>query len=155
MNNSMEDIVINKALIHQRIKQKFFVENGHGGTASLLSGVEPSIVDMLILFSRMKKSLSPSDFFLLINNLIDCTKTQKTLISFKKKYSHGTSGKVGLELCYGLKTRNAENMLKTRAKYEFDRDSWTTYTKFLQIYDLVYKVIEETGVAVFLQNPEW
>ena len=53
-NNLMEDIAINKVLIYQRTNQKLFVDNGHGGTASPLSGVEPSIIDMIIILSRMR-----------------------------------------------------------------------------------------------------
>ena len=43
----------------------------------LLSRAEPSIVDMLIILSKMRESLSPSECFLVINNLIEDTETQK------------------------------------------------------------------------------
>lgn len=107
MRNSLtEDIRIDKALIHQRIKQNLFVWNGHCGTSSPLSVVEPSIVNMLIILAQMRESLSPSQRLLLSNNLIRGIDAQKN-------------------------------------------------ANFLKMYDLVYKEMEDTGVTVWLDNPEW
>ena len=95
-NNLKDDIRIDKALIRQRIKQNLFVWSGNGGISSPLSTVKTSIADMLILLARMHESLSPSQCFILIKNLIRGTDAQKTLIEFKNKHSHGESGTVGL-----------------------------------------------------------
>ena len=70
-NKLTEDIVFNKDLIYQRIKQELFVGNRYGGTASLLPRVEASAVDIHILLARMRESLSSFEYFLFINNLTD------------------------------------------------------------------------------------
>ena len=46
-------------------------------------------------------------------------------------------------------------MLKRGQKYELDRDNWTTYSNFLQMYDQIYEEMEEAGVARKLLIPEW
>ena len=59
-NKLTDDIIINKALIRQRVKQNLFVGTGHGGTSSPLPMIEVHIVDMLIILARMRESLSPT-----------------------------------------------------------------------------------------------
>ena len=115
-NNLTEYTMISKALIVQRINQIFVVENGHGGISSPLSGVELSIIDMLILLSRMRESYSPSAYILLINNLVDGTEIQKAPILFKKKHLYGTSVKGGLGYLYGFKARNSEKYTQNEGK---------------------------------------
>ena len=54
-----------------------------------------------------------------------------------------------------LKQEIQKNTLKTRAKYELNRDNCTNYADFLQIYNLVYEEIKEAGAAVCIETPEW
>ena len=44
---------------------------------------------------------------------------------------------------------------KREQKYELDRNKWTTYTNFTDMYNHVYIEMEEAGVAVKLDTPVW
>jgi hypothetical protein len=154
-NNLSEDVVINKTLIRSRIKKNIFVRNGHSGPSSPLASIEPHIVEMLIVLSKMRESLTPGNCINLINSLLVGTETQKALIAWKKQYSHGESGTIGYGYWLGLKKRHADKICSKRGqKYELDRDKWTTYANFHQMYELVYKQMEEAGVAVRLETPQ-
>ena len=66
------------------------------------------------------------------------------------------NGKIGLGYWYGFKQRHTGKLCPKRGrKYELDRDSWTTYVRLLQMYDLVYEEMKDDGIAVRLENPEW
>ena len=93
-NKLTDDIVINKALIRQRVKQNLFVGTGHGGTYLPLAMIELHIVDMLIVLARMRESLSPTQCIHFINDLIKGTEAHNALIKFKTKNTYRVSGKV-------------------------------------------------------------
>ena len=71
IDNLTEDIAINEALIHQRLKQNLFTGIGHGGTPSPLAEIEPYIVDMLIILAWIPEWLSPTECVHFINDLIN------------------------------------------------------------------------------------
>ena len=155
-NSLPDDIVIDKPLIRQRMKQNIFVSVGHAGLSSPLTKIEPEIVETLIQLSKMRQSLTPSQSVKLINSMITGTDIQQKLISFKQKYSHGGDGTVGVGYWNGFKKRNADKIVSKRGqKYELDRDNWTTYSNFLQMYDQIYEEMEEAGVARKLLILEW
>ena len=82
------------------------------------------------------------------------------MIDFKTKYCFNNSkdGERLLESGYfkGFKKRNAHRTVsKLGQKYEMDRDNWTTYRNFSNIYDHVIEEICDTGVAEKLDSPMW
>ena len=44
---------------------------------------------------------------------------------------------------------------KKGQKYELDRATWSTYANFEQMYDQIYDMMVEAGVAVKKDYPEW
>ena len=71
-----DDIVIDKPLIRQRMKQNIFVSVGHAGLSSPLKKIEPEIDETLIQLSKMRQSLTPSQSVQLINSMIAGTDIQ-------------------------------------------------------------------------------
>ena len=78
--------------------------------------------------ARMRQALSPSEGVKLINSMILGTKIQRDLIAFKEKHCSNARGTVGIGYWRGFKRRNEHKIVtKKGAKYELDRDKWTTY----------------------------
>ena len=46
-------------------------------------------------------------------------------------------------------------MLETRAKYELDRDKWTTYANFAQMYSHNYLELVNASLIIKLDTPVW
>ena len=151
------DVNISEACIRQRYKKaRFGVGDSKPGPSSPLRKYEDEFVQVMIQMARMRQALSPSEGISLINSLIEGTQAQKDLIAFKKKSSYGDSGTVGVGYWRGFKKRN-EHLIcsKQCQKYELDRDKWTTYANFSNMYDHIYDEMVEAGVATLLDEPEW
>ena len=55
-----------------------------------------------------------------------------------------------------FKQRNTHHIDNKRGqKYEMDRDKWTTYRNFLNMYDHVIEKICEASVVEKLDSPVW
>ena len=106
--------------------------------------------------ARMRQALSPSACLEMINSMIDGTQTQRDLIAFKSKHSHPSGSTVGVGYYHGFMKRN-EHLLtaKRGSKYELDRDRWTTYANFDQMYDHIYDELVDAKVAYKLNTPIW
>ena len=95
-----------------------FCSNSHGGHSSPLQDVENGIVAVIDQIVPLRKCLTLSHTVDLVNTLIDGTNVHKALIQFKKKYSYGKDGTVGIGYWNGLKKdmdmkyaqRNVKNM---------------------------------------------
>ena len=65
--------------------------------------------------------MTPSHTVDLVNTLIDGTNVHKALIQFKKNYSYGKDGTVGIGYWNGFKKRHGyEICTKKRQKYDLD-----------------------------------
>ena len=88
--------------------------------------------------------------------MIEGTKTQRDLIAFKEHSSHGYNRTVGIGYWKAFKQRNTHLICTKRgAKYELDRDRWTTYMNFSDIYDHMYDEMVDTKVASKYNKPMW
>ena len=106
--------------------------------------------------ARMRESLGPSECVALINSLIEGKEAQRDLVEFKEQNSHGGDGTVGLGYWKGFKKRNGHLICSKRGqKYELDRDKWTTYCNFWQMYDHIYTELTDAGLAQKLSTPVW
>ena len=126
------------------------------GPSSPLLKYEPEFVAVITQMARMRMALSPSECISLINSLIDRKQAQCDLISFKKKFKFGEEGRVGYGYWKLFKKRN-EHLICTKRgqKYALDRDKWTTYANFCDMYTHVYTEMEDAGVAARLIKPAW
>ena len=82
------------------------------------------------------------------------TALSEDLVTWKKKHSYGGDGHVGIGYWQVFLKRNSHLICSKRGqKYELDRDKWTTYANFSQIYEHIYEYMEEAGVAARLEAP--
>ena len=80
------------------------------------------------------------------------------MINFKTKYCFNKSKDGERLLGRGyfdfFKKRNAHRIVSKRdQKYEMDRDNWTTYRNFSNMYDHVIEEMRDDGVAEKLDSP--
>ena len=151
------DVDISEACVRQRYKKaRLFLEDSKTGPISPLRACEMEFVQVLIQMAKMRQSLSPSQGICLINSMIDGTQTQQDLIEFKDKNSHGGNGTVGIGYWKGFKKRNEHLIVSKRGgKYELDRDKWTTYSNFYDMYNHIYDEMIDAKVASIYDDPMW
>ena len=135
-------------------EKKLRIINLHPGTASPLQKYEGEFVSTIVQMAKMCKSLSPSESISLIDSMIKCTNAEPELVKWKRKYSSGNDGTICIGYWQAFKKRNAHLIYSKRGqKYELDRNKWTTYTNFDQMYDHVYEAPEDANFAVKLDTP--
>ena len=156
--NALPEDSISKSCIKSRLKKgrtSHIIEAARG-VASPLRKYELEFVDVIIQMARMRESLGPSECVALINSLIDGKEAQRDLVEFKEQNSHGGDGTMGLGYWKGFKKRNGHLICSKRGqKYELDRDKWTTYCNFWQMYDHIYTELTDAGLAQKLSTPIW
>ena len=156
-NGLGEDADISKACIRQRYKKaRLFLEDSTTGPVSPLRACELEFVQVMTQMAKMRQSLSPSQAINLINSMIDGTQTQLDLIEFKNNSSHGGNGTIGIGYWKGFKHRNEHLIVSKRGgKYELDRDKWTTYANFYDMYNHIYDEMVDANVASIYEDPMW
>ena len=74
----------------------------------------------------------------------------------KNKNSFRSGGKIGIGYWNGLKKRNEHLIVsKKGGKYELDRDRWTTYSNFSDMYDHIYDELVDAKLATPYNEPMW
>ena len=156
-NNLLDDTIIKSSCIRSRVKkQRTSVLQSHPGTPSPLLAYEMEFVSVLIQMARMRESLSPTESMSLINDVIKGTQAQIDLVHWKKKHSYGDSDVLGVGYWNKFKQRNGHLICSKRGqKYELDRDKWTTYANFKQMYSHNYLELVDAGLAMKLDTPVW
>ena len=155
-NKLKDSFAVSKSTIHQRLKNNLIVLNSHPGHTSPLAEIESDVVEVLIQMARLRQCVTPSQAVQLINSMISGTAVQRKLIEWKKKNSFGDTGTIGTKYWTAFKKRNCEKIYtKKGQKYELDRVTWSTYANFEQMYDQIYDMMVEAGVAVKKDYPEW
>ena len=70
------------------------------------------------------------------------------MVEWKRKCLFGNDGTICIGYWKAFKKRNAHLICSKRGqKYELDRDKWTTYANFVQMYDHVYEALEDMNLA--------
>ena len=127
-----------------------------GGQVSPLVKIEPVIVSIIVQMARMRQCLNPSKGLLLVNSLISGTKIQKELIEWKKKNTPNCTGTVGRGYWRKFMKRNKGKIVGKRGqKYELNRQNWTTYNNFAQMYNHIIDEMVDAGLAIELKDPVW
>ena len=143
------------------IRRRFYrgsIENNHlaGGQESPLRAIEPIMVEIILQMARIRQCLTPSRALRLINDLIDGTKIQQDLIKWKETNTCNGHGKVGKGYWYGFLKRHRDKLVSRRGqKYELNRQNWTTYSNFANMYCHITHEMLEAGVAEPLPEPVW
>ena len=146
---------ISPEAIRKRV-QRNSLENHHlaGGQVSPLQKIEPIIVSIIVQMARMRQSLTPSKGLLLINSLIKGSKIQDELIRWKNNNTPNCIGTVGIGYWSKFMKRHKDKIVSKRGqKYELNRQNWTTYNNFVQIYNHIIEELVNAGVTERLDEP--
>ena len=155
--NNLHGVSITPSAIRRRFYRKRIV-NHHlaGGQESPLAPIEPIIVEIILQMARIRQCLTPSRALRLVNDLIDGTKIQQDLIQWKKNNTCSEDGKVGQGYWYGFLKRHKHLLVSRRGqKYELNRQNWTTFRNFANMYTHIIHEMVGAGVAEPLYEPEW
>ena len=130
--------------------------NQHGGHVSPLTDIEETVILIIIQMARIRQYLSPSTGLALVKSLIDGQPLQEALVKWKTKYSSNTLGTVGRKYWRGFMNRHKHRLVSVSGqKYELDRQNWTTYANFKNMYDHTLEEMINAVVAVALPSPCW
>ena len=106
--------------------------------------------------ARIRQPLTPSRGLSLINNLISGTEYEERLVQWKQKYTVNTLPTVSRGYWYSFMKRNRHRIVSKRGqKYELDRQNWTTYANFADMYNHCAIEMEHAGVAKRLDKLIW
>ena len=151
--------VIKESTIKKRLntpgRNKFAL---HRGPLSPLHKFEPKLVQILSLAYNSRFCVSVGQGLVLANSMIHGTKYETEMISYKEKL--GLKVEEGSVLC---KTyfKNFLNRHKHRFQcmrghnFLLDRDSWSTYQNFNNMYDHIESILIQCGVTKKYDEPVW
>ena len=153
------DVNVPLKTIEQRIHRNRVETVGNkccGGHKSPLLSIEDTVVDILLQMARIRQSLTPTRGLALVNSLIEDQPIQKNLIEWKEKISNNGKGTVGMSYWRKFMKRNEHKIVSRRgAKYELNRQNWTTYKNFVNMYHHTIEEMVHCGVAKPLPVPVW
>ena len=111
---------------------------------------------LIIKLSEICQYLIPSKGLALINSLISEQPIQKELIEWKREYSNNIDGAVGQSYWRAFLKRNTHRIVSKRGqKYELDRQNWTMYANFVNMYDQCIDQMVRAGVARKRDQAVW
>ena len=158
IKRKLEEVDVPLGTIRRRVlRNKLVVMTPHhGGHTSPLASIDDVIVNIILMMARVRQCLNPSKGLALVNSLIENKPIQQDLINWKRKYSHGANGKVGLAYWRAFMKRNKNRIVSKRGqKYTLDRQKWTTYANFLDMYMHIIKEMVDAGLAEPYDEPKW
>ena len=142
--------------ICRRIIRGVLHHRHRGGHISPLEEIESIAVTIMVQKARIRQPLTPSKGLSLINDLIEGTEYQDRLVKWKRKFTVNAVNSVGRGYWYSFMKRNRNKISSKRGqKYELDRQNWTTYANFADMYDHCVIEMEQAGVAKKLDEPTW
>jgi hypothetical protein len=124
------------------------------GSVSPMREIKPLLVTFVICLQRIGQPLSPTTFLELANSLIQGTPLEEKLLASKHG---GNSGKANGIRNYTLFMKRHKDEIDSRCprRLPADRTKWTTYPNIESMYDMVYAVLVEAGVASRANSPQW
>ena len=161
--HGLPDLTVEKGCIQQRLKRNKLICTTHTGTASPMAPIEEHIVALMVQMAKMRQPLNVSEGLALANSLVEGTKWEDDLISFKERrgWKQLTSDGqkkplLGKKWYKGFWKRYGHLLEKKKGqKFSKDRAEWSIYRNFLQMYDEVYDAMVVAGVAKKLDFPIW
>jgi len=126
--------------------------------------VENQIVALLIQMAHMHQPLNATEALQLANDLTEGNEIQEEVIAWKKKHSYykeatdrnDVTRMLGHGYWDGFMRKNGHLIVCKRGqKFAMDRDTWSTYHNFVDMYNGVYGGMEEARVAEKLNEPMW
>ena len=150
------NFTIKHQTIRRRIVRQKLFHTHRGGHRSPLEEIEHVAVSIIIQMARIRQPLTPSKGLSLINDLISGTEYEDKLVKWKEKYTVNSLPTVSRGYWYSFMKRNRDRIVSKRGqKYELDRQNWTTYANFADMYSHCALEMEQAGVAKKLDAPIW
>jgi hypothetical protein len=151
---NVEDLIINECMIRERATRGRVLNPTSRGRVSAMEEIEPLLVTFLICMQRIGKPLNQKSFLELANSLIRGTQLEKTVLASKHG---GKSGTANGRKYYELFLQRHKNEIESKCprKFPADRTKCTTFANIDAMYDMVYAVLVEAGVASRAESPQW
>ena len=131
-NDGISPIVIRRRVDRQSLSCHHLA----GGQVSSLAAIEPLIVGIILQMARIRQCLIPSKGLALINSIIEGTLVQNKLKKWKGKNTPNCVGMVGKGYWRSFLKRHKNQIVSKRGqKYELNRQNWTTYANFTNMYN--------------------
>jgi hypothetical protein len=143
---NVEDLLIGEHMIKERASRgQSRNPTGRGPSTPMLE-IEPLLVTFCICMQRIGQPLGQEQFLELANSLIKGSPIEAKVLASKRG---GTSGAANGTRYYKnfMKRNSKELSSKCPRKFPADRTKWTTHSNISAMYDMVYAVLVEAGVA--------
>ena len=122
-----------------------------GGQVSPLAEIEPIVVGIILQMARIRQCLNPSKGLALVNSIIEGTKVQDNLKKWKQKNTPNSTGTVGQGYWRSFLKRYKNQIVSKRGqKYELNRQNWTTYANFSNMYNHAIDAMVDAGLVIKL-----
>ena len=143
--------------IRRRIhRKKLTSHHVAGGQVTPLMRIEPVVVEIILQMARIRQCLCPSKGLELVNSLIKGTPLQEELVQWKSRNTPNDTGTVGVGYWRNFLKRHKTSIVSKRGqKYELNRQNWTTYANFVNMYTHTMSEMVDAGVAIKLDKPVW
>ena len=143
--------------IRRRIhRKKLTSHHVAGGQVTPLMRIEPVVVEIILQMARIRQCLCPSKGLELVNSLIKGTPLQEELVQWKSRNTPNDTGTVGVGYWRNFLKRHKTSIVSKRGqKYELNRQNWTTYANFVDLYEQCIAQMVRAGVAKKQTTPVW
>ena len=148
---------ISPIAIRRRVdRQSLSCHHLAGGQVSPLADIEPLVIGIILQMARIRQCLTPSKGSALVNSIIDGTKVQNELKKWKEKNTPNCVATVGKGYWRSFLKRHKNQIVSKRGqKYELNRQNWTTYANFTNMYNHAIDAMVDAGLAIKLDEPVW
>jgi hypothetical protein len=125
----------------------------HRGTPSPLRELERIVLPIVMQMAKVRQPMRPPEVIALVNSFLDGTIHQQKLISWKKIHEPNIAtdndlGKIGVGYFNRFMKRHGPYLdSSVGRKFAVDRSDWLKPGYLQDMYDSIYKIFEEAGVA--------
>ena len=129
----------------------------HGCHTSPLACIDVVVVNTILMMAQVRQCVNPPKVLWLVNALNkDQPLPQDLINNCKQKYSHGVDAEVGHAYWRAFMKRNKSRIVsKHGQKYILDRQKWSKYANFFDMYNHCIYELVDAGVAEKYDEPKW
>jgi hypothetical protein len=150
----VEDLSIAESMIWERAARGSVPNPTRTGRVTPMEEIEPLLVTFIICLQRIGQPLSSTEFIQLANSLIEGSPLEEKVLASKRGMKSGAANGEGYYKSF--MNRNKDKIdSKCPRKFPADRTKWTTYPNIESMYDMVYPILVEAGVASRAASPQW
>ena len=145
------DDVLNKETIRTRVKQG----NPNGPTETFMKEIEPLLEAICLSCVDIGEPLDKPTFLELVNSLIkNTTPTQDKVKEWQQIHKKPMTGKLSTKYYSQFMKRHPSLKSAAANKKDINRKNWGTYTNISLMYDKIYDLLVQKGIAKKLETPK-